>query len=78
MSSSDFGKGLLAFIGGAVVGATLGILFAPDKGSKTRKKIAEKSKDIRDSVTQRFEDIVNSAEEIVDELKEKAEKKQNK
>lgn len=41
-------KGLnyaLAALGGAVVGATVAILFAPDKGSETRRKIREFVKD---------------------------------
>lgn len=32
---------LLAFIGGAVVGAACGILYAPQKGTDLREKIAE-------------------------------------
>ena len=34
------------FILGAAVGATLGILFAPKKGSETRKELAEKMKEL--------------------------------
>ena len=32
---------LAAFIGGAAIGATFGILFAPEKGEDTRQKIKD-------------------------------------
>ena len=47
---NDSSKVLLTFIGGAVVGAALGILFAPDSGANTRKKIANKAKDLKDDL----------------------------
>lgn len=33
---------LLAFIGGALAGAAIALLYAPDKGENTRKKMKEK------------------------------------
>lgn len=47
---NDSSKVLISFIGGAVVGAALGILFAPDKGSNTRKKIAKSASDLKDEI----------------------------
>lgn len=43
-------KILIAFGAGVAVGGVLGILFAPDKGSVTRHKIAEGGKKLADNV----------------------------
>jgi gas vesicle protein len=39
------GKVLLGLLAGVAAGATLGILFAPEKGAVTRKRIAKKGDD---------------------------------
>lgn len=41
--SSDSGNVLLALLTGAAIGAGVGILYAPDKGIKTRNKIKKKA-----------------------------------
>jgi gas vesicle protein len=47
-------KLIVALLGGAAVGAALGILFAPDKGSKTRRKIFDTAKDLASSLEQKM------------------------
>jgi len=48
-NSSDTKKIVAAALIGAAAGALLGILFAPDKGSETRKKIQEKGGEMADA-----------------------------
>lgn len=72
MNDSGFGKFLVGLLSGAAVGAALGILYAPDKGDRTRRKIAKTSRDIKNTVTDKIQDFVDSAEEFVEELKDEA------
>ena len=44
------GKVFASVLAGAAAGAVLGILFAPDKGTETRRKIAEKGSDLAGTV----------------------------
>ena len=46
-------KMLSALLTGAVVGTVAGVLFAPDKGSKTRKKIADTAERLADTVKEK-------------------------
>ena len=61
---------MAAFLGGAAVGAAMGILFAPEKGEDTRRKIAEilRKKGIRLNRSE-MDDLVD---EIASELKGEA------
>jgi len=42
--ASNTGQTLLALLTGAAIGAGIGILYAPDKGSKTRDNISKEAK----------------------------------
>jgi gas vesicle protein len=69
-------KIILGVLGGVAVGALLGVLFAPEKGDKTRRKIMNKSNDYADelkdkldtllgSITQKYEKIWTDGENLI-------------
>lgn len=57
-------KAILAVLAGVATGAAFGVLFAPDKGSGTRKKISRKGRDLVDAlnnkVEQKFNELLSS------------------
>jgi gas vesicle protein len=66
------GKVMAAVLLGAAAGAVLGILFAPDKGSETRKKIAKKTGDFGDTVRNKFNELGEAISEKYDSIRGEA------
>ena len=58
---------------GAAVGAVLGILFAPDKGTETRKKLAKQAEDLGDDLKHKFAEAKDTLREKFDKIKSDAE-----
>jgi gas vesicle protein len=64
---------------GFVAGLLAGVLFAPGKGSKTRKRIARRGRELKDkfndmvdSVSDKFESLEEEADEFAEKAKQKA------
>ncbi len=52
MADRECSSKFWVFVSGAIVGATMGILFAPDSGKNTRAKIKAKLKDLAQKLEQ--------------------------
>jgi gas vesicle protein len=74
----------IAFITGAGIGATLGILFAPDSGKNTRDKLSyqlshykeeleELVKQLREGKNKHFNEAKSEGDKVISEAKNKAE-----
>ena len=64
------GKVLLGLLAGVAAGALLGVLFAPDKGSVTRKKITKKSDDYAEDLKEKFNEFLESISGKFEQVKE--------
>jgi gas vesicle protein len=75
--SSKNANGALALLVGAAIGVGVGILFAPDKGSRTREKIKDGFDDLKDQAKTKWDNLEEETKDkfskTKDELKETVE-----
>jgi gas vesicle protein len=64
------GKVLLGVLAGVSVGTLLGILFAPDKGWNTRKRISKNGEDYTETLKEIFKELIDSISEKYKKVKE--------
>ena len=76
------GKLVLGVLAGAAAGAILGVLFAPHKGTVTRKKIVRTTKGyangVKGKVSDLLDDISEKFEQVKEDISEFAEQKLHK
>ena len=69
MSSS---KILTSLLIGAAAGAVAGILFAPEKGIDTRKLLGKKGLDLKDTLKNKINDLVDGIADHLDNARSEA------
>ncbi len=72
------GKVIGGILVGTLLGATIGLLFAPQSGSKTRNKIASGAKDLKDKMKKEANALRKKAEELEGLAEEKIKNMANK
>ncbi len=63
------GRVIAGALVGLAAGAILGILFAPDKGVETRRKIGKKSRDTANDLKDKYNDAVDTVSSKVENWK---------
>lgn len=58
---SDNGNTVLGILAGTAIGVALGILFAPDKGSATRRRIADQAAETQHSIAEKSHELHDRA-----------------
>lgn len=67
-------KVIVGVLAGVAVGAAIGILFSPDKGANTRKKITRKGEDMMHDIEEGLSDIYDTISKKYGQASDEVEK----
>jgi gas vesicle protein len=73
MAKQDSGIPVLWFLGGAAVGGVLALLFAPETGRHTRRRLAKQAKRGTRALSEQGRDVYEKGREVYDRGREIAE-----
>ena len=70
------GKVLLSMLAALSIGAIFGVLMAPEKGTKTRRRISDDGHDMLSNISSKFDEFIESlsmkVENVKDDVRENA------
>ncbi|HBL80124.1 MAG: hypothetical protein CL524_14315 [Aequorivita sp.] len=75
--ASNTGQTLLALLTGAAIGAGIGILYAPDKGSKTRDKLSKEARKAQKQLNKQIQETSSTLSEKAQRARYSFEQKLN-
>lgn len=76
--SNNTGNTLVALLTGAALGATFGILYAPQSGKETRDQLKDEAKKAKDKLGKEYEDLSHQVTDYATKAKSKFEKRVDK
>lgn len=59
---------VLGLLAGAAIGSLLGVLFAPEKGDKLRRRVRNTAEDLRDDALDTYENLAEIAKKEVNKV----------
>ena len=66
MASDNVGNGIIWFVAGAALGATIALLYAPASGEETRRKIGQKTTEGRDALKESGREMIDKGRDLYD------------
>jgi hypothetical protein len=72
MNTMSTEKTVLGVIAGLAIGSALGILFAPDKGTTTRRKLSKKSERYVEDLGDKFNEFIEGITDRFEAVKKEA------
>jgi gas vesicle protein len=66
MAKDDNSGGIIWFVAGAVIGASVALLYAPKTGKATRRYITDATDNARESIAESGKDLVERGKDLYD------------